>query len=92
MRNFTSVTFFPQNLLSHLTIRNLLSKPISASILQDTSSILLKIIEAKGKKKKKRKESKFVTDQTLGRHDDSTMWYLDWVQENKEGKRDGINT
>ena len=76
------MTFFPQNLLSHLTIRKLLSKPISASILQDTSSILLKIIEAKGKKKK-RKESKFVTDQTLGRHGDSTVWYLDWVQENK---------
>ena len=90
MRNFTSVTFFPQNLLSHLTRRKLLGKPISSRILQDTSSTLLKIIEAK-KKKKKGKESKFITDQTLGRHDDSTVWYLDWVQENKEGKRDGIN-
>lgn len=73
--------FFQQNLLSHLTIRKLLGKPISASILQDTSSILLRITEAK---KKKRKESKSVTDQTLGRDDDSTVWYLDWVQENKE--------
>ena len=64
-------------------MRNLLGKPISASILQDTSSLLLKIIEAK-KKKKKQKKSKSVTGQTLGRHDDNTMWYLDWAQENKE--------
>ena len=67
---------------SHLTIRKLLRKPISASILQDTSSILLKIIEAKGKKKKKERV-KICHDQTLGRHGDSTVWYLDWVQENK---------
>lgn len=63
-------------------MRNLLGKLISASILQDTSSLLLKIIEAK--KKKKQKKSKSVTGQTLGRHDDNTMWYLDWAQENKE--------
>ena len=63
-------------------MRNLLGKPISTSILQDTSSILLKIIEAK--KKKKQKKSKSVTGQTLGRRDDITMWYLDWAQENKE--------
>ena len=62
-------------------MRNLLGKLISASILQDTSSLLLKIIEAK---KKKQKKSKSVTGQTLGRHDDNTMWYLDWAQENKE--------